>query len=178
MWPPTFAGGASSSSPRPPEEKAETEKVIPIFLDRGVDETVPVPKALIGKVVGKRGSTIAEIRSESGAWKVDATDQSSDPCLVKVCGTADAVRKARRLINDLVENPFEKHAGSDFAEISQGKIGRIIGPKGAQVNEIEKQTGTKIDIDYEREPCRVYIQGSAEAVKTAKRIMEQICNEK
>jgi len=182
MWPAAFGGGASSSRPGPSstlaEEKAEKEEDIPIFLDRGVEESVPVPRALIGKVVGKRGSTIAEVRASSGAWKVDATDQSSDPVMIKVCGTADAVKKARKIINELVENPFEKHADSDYVEISQGKIGRIIGPKGAQVNEIEKQTGTKIDIDYEREPCKVYIQGSAEAVKIAKQVMEQICKEK
>lgn len=147
---------------------------MPIYIDPGVEEIVAVPRAVLGKVVGKRGATIAEIRERSGAWKVDARDQSSDPCQVKLGGTPDAVRRAREIIVELVGSQNVKHAGAEYIEISQGRIGRVIGPKGAQVNEIEAQTNTKIDIDYEREPCRVYILGHENAVNLAKRVLLEV----
>lgn len=151
--------------------KEEPPEDVPIFLEPAVEECVPVPKALLGKVIGKQAQTIIEIREKSGAFKVDARDQTSDPCQVKVAGTAEAVKKAKELILDLVENTKNKHAGSDFVEIPRAKIGMVIGLKGAQVNEIQNQTGTKIDVDFDNDPCKCYIKGSADNVYSAKQVL-------
>lgn len=144
---------------------------MPIFLEPSVEEFVPVPKALLGKVIGKQAQTIIEIREKSGAFKVDARDQSTDPCMVKVAGTAEAVKKAKELIMELVESTKNKHAGSEYVEIPRAKIGMVIGLKGAQVNEIQIQTGTKIDVDFEVDPCRCYIKGQADNVERAKQVL-------
>lgn len=157
-WPaqsgPMEQGGSTGSdgawSPREEEEDAPRETV-PIFLEPAVEEFVPVPKALLGKVIGKQAQTIIEIREKSGAFKVDARDQASDPCQVKVAGTAEAVKKARELIMELVDSTNHKHAESEYVEIPRTKIGMVIGLKGAQVNEIQTQTGTKIDVDFEND---------------------------
>lgn len=77
--------------------KEEPPEDVPIFLEPAVEECVPVPKALLGKVIGKQAQTIIEIREKSGAFKVDARDQTSDPCQVKVAGTAEAVKKSKRV---------------------------------------------------------------------------------
>lgn len=170
----------SLPGPLPSQTQAnqpKPEKQISIFLDPGVEECVAVPKSLVGRVIGKRGSTIAEVREKSGAWKVDAHDQSSDPCQIKVMGTAEAVKKARELILELIRPMPERFRGAVYVNISQGKIGKVIGIKGAQVNEIEVRTSTKIDIDYEREPCRVYISGSDACVKCAQEILLSIAKE-
>jgi len=144
---------------------------VPIFLEPAVEEFVPVPKALLGKVIGKQAQTIIEIREKSGAFKVDARDQSTDPCQVKVAGTAEAVRKARALIMEMVESTKNKHAGSDFVEIPRAKIGMVIGLKGSQVNEIQHQTNTKIDVDFEADPCKCYIKGEPDSVERAKKVL-------
>merc|ERR1712018_766761 len=105
----------------PPED-------VPIFLEPAVEEEVPVPKALLGKVIGKQASTIIEIREKSGCFKVDARDQTSDPCMVKVAGRAESVQKARELINELIESTrYNKLAGTDFVEIPKAKVGMVIG---------------------------------------------------
>lgn len=164
-------GTWGSELSRETKEEPPEDGEVPIFLEPAIEEIVPVPKALLGKVIGKQAQTIIEIREKSGAFKVDARDQTSDPCLVKVAGTAEAVRKAKELIMDLVENTKNKHAGSEYVEIPRAKIGMVIGLKGAQVNEIQNQTGTKIDVDFEVDPCRCYIKGPQASAERAKEVL-------
>merc|ERR1719150_3517703 len=47
----------------------------------------------------------------------------------------------------------------------------VIGLKGSQVNEIQGQTGTKIDVDFDSDPCKCYIKGEPDAVERAKRVL-------
>lgn len=160
---------AASSTWGPSEDRPD--EPVPIFLEPAVEELVPVPKALLGKVIGKQAQTIIEIREKSGAFKVDARDQSSDPCQVKVAGTAEAVAKARELILELVESAKDRHVGSTYVEIPRSKIGMVIGLKGAQVNEIQMHTGTKIDVDFTMDPCRCYVKGPDDNVERAKQVL-------
>mmetsp|Transcript_5363 Transcript_5363/g.16566 ORF Transcript_5363/g.16566 Transcript_5363/m.16566 type:complete len:364 (-) Transcript_5363:116-1207(-) len=168
-------GGSDHGAPSAGEVEVRREEPppddIPIFLEPAVEETVPVPKALLGKVIGKQAQTIIEIRKKSGAFKVDARDQTSDPCLVKVAGTADAVKKARDLIQELLESTKTRHEGSEYVEVPRAKIGMLIGLRGSQVNEIQQDTGTKIDVDFDTDPCRCYIKGAPENVANAKRVL-------
>merc|ERR1712151_56906 len=64
-----------------------------------------------------------------------------------------------------------KHEGSEYVEIPRAKIGMVIGLKGAQVNEIQIQTGTKIDFDFDLDPCRCYVKGPTDAVAQAKKVL-------
>lgn len=144
---------------------------VPVFLEPAIEEYVPVPKALLGKVIGKQAQTIIEIREKSGAFKVDARDQTSDPCMVKIAGTAEAVKKAKFLIMELLESTKSKHTTSDYVEIPRAKIGMVIGLRGAQVNEIQNQTRTKIDVDFEADPCKCYIKGDPDNVDRAKKVL-------
>jgi len=154
-----------------PAARKEPPSDVPIFLEPAIEEYVPVPKALLGKVIGKQAQTIIEIREKSGAFKVDARDQSTDPCQVKIAGTAEAVKKARALIMEMLDSTKLKHHGSDFVEIPRAKIGMVIGLKGAQVNEIQTQTNTKIDVDFETDPCKCYIKGERDCVDRAKKVL-------
>ncbi|CAJ1384249.1 unnamed protein product [Effrenium voratum] len=149
---------------KPPED-------VPIFLEPSVEDEVAVPKALLGKVIGKQAATIIEIREKSGAFKVDARDQTSDPCMVKVAGTAEAVTKAKELILELIDQTKSKHQSSHYVEIPRSKIGMVIGLKGAQVNEVQQQTHTKIDVDFDTDPCKCYIKGDADNVDRAKKVL-------
>merc|ERR1711971_1508793 len=53
-------------------------------------------------------------------------------------------------------------------EVPLDKIGLVMGEKGSQVNRIQQDTGTKIDVDFKSDPCKVYISGSDENVMEAK----------
>lgn len=175
-WPP---GGENRGSMGSDEgwavaERDEEEKPpedVPIFLEPSVEDEVAVPKALLGKVIGKQAATIIEIREKSGAFKVDARDQTADPCMVKVAGTAEAVKKAKELILELIDQTKSKHQSSHYVEIPRSKIGMVIGLKGAQVNEVQQQTNTKIDVDFDTDPCKCYIKGDADNVDRAKKVL-------
>jgi len=168
---PPFDGWGRKDDRDEPPVGPDGDDDVPIFLEPAIEEFVPVPKALLGKVIGKGAQTIIEIREKSGAFKVDARDQSSDPCQVKIAGTAEAVKKAKALIAELLETTKSKHASSEFVEIPRAKIGMVIGLKGSQVNEIQTQTGTKIDVDFEADPCKCYIKGTEDAVARAKKVL-------
>lgn len=167
-----FEGWGDSRGDDRSSRQKEPPGDVPIFLEPAVEEYVPVPKALLGKVIGKQAQTIIEIREKSGAFKVDARDQTTDPCQVKVAGTAEAVKKARALIMEMIDSTKNKHHGSsDFVEIPRAKIGMVIGLKGAQVNEIQAQTNTKIDVDFESDPCKCFIKGEQDSVDRAKKVL-------
>ncbi|CAJ1337002.1 unnamed protein product [Effrenium voratum] len=180
-WSSAYYGGlyawpAPSGSTQGQPDRVDRPSV-QTFLDEGVEEIVEVPRSAMARVIGKKGRTIAEVRSKSGAWKVDARDQSKDPCEVKLQGPPEAVQKAKELIHELLKPLSERHAGAQFVDISQGQIGKIIGAKGARVQEIELQTGVKIDVDYSCAPCRAYLMGSDSEVSVAKRLLLEIANE-
>jgi rRNA processing protein Krr1/Pno1 len=133
-----------------------------------------VPKALLGKVIGKQASTIIEIREKSGCYRVDARDQTSDPCQVKVAGTAGAVRMAKALIAELLAQTKKVNDGATVVEVPRAQIGKVMGMKGAQVGQIQKDTNTKIDFDFESDPCKCFIKGEPNGIERAKKFIQTI----
>lgn len=150
-----------------PEESWKKPSEDPVFFGRAVEEEVPVPKALIGKIIGKRAATILDIREKSGAYKIDAQDQSQDPCMVKVAGTAAAVEKAKQMIFQLLKETERRFQGCDFVEFPRAQI-----PKGWQLNAAQQQTQTKIDLDLSSgDLCKCYIRGEPKRVESAKAML-------
>ncbi|CAK0796845.1 unnamed protein product [Prorocentrum cordatum] len=47
----------------------------------------------------------------------------------------------------------------------------VIGLKGSQVNQIQQDTGTKIDVDFDTDPCKCFLKGEPSAVEAAKKIL-------
>merc|ERR1719221_2048503 len=71
----------------------------------------------------------------------------------------------------MLETTKNKHTGSEYVEIPRAKIGMVIGLKGAQVNDIQNQTDTKIDVDFDSDPCKCYIKGLDQNVERAKKVL-------
>ena len=65
------------------------------------EQFVPVPKHLIGSVIGKKGSTIKPIKMQSGA-RITTQDQADAGQHVgfMVCGTQKQINCAVKLINE------------------------------------------------------------------------------
>merc|ERR1711957_377133 len=72
---------------------------------------------------------------------------------------------------ELLESTKNINSDSEYVEIPKAKIGMVIGLKGSQVNEIQVQTGTKIDVDFETDPCKCYIKGGPDGVAQAQKVL-------
>ena len=68
---------------------------------KGREQFVPVPKHLIGSVIGKKGSTIKQIKIQSGAriTTQDRADAGQDVGFM-VYGTQEQINCAVKLINE------------------------------------------------------------------------------
>merc|ERR1719221_2416350 len=69
-----------------------SEKLAQAVLEPLQEAIIDVPRNYIAKVIGKGGQQICVIRKHSGA-QVDARQQTTDPCPVRVLGTAQAIEK-------------------------------------------------------------------------------------
>jgi len=98
-------------------------------------------RSVVGKAVGKGGSTIASIRNKTGTWiTIDSTTAE-----VTITGNAVAVEEAASLVQQAVKGVERR-----FVLSGQNKrkvIGKAIGKNGATLASIKKKTGTWITID-------------------------------
>jgi predicted RNA-binding protein YlqC (UPF0109 family) len=58
--------------------------------------TIPCPKSMVGRVIGKGGETIKALQHYSGA--MIQIDQSNDPTQVTIAGSASAVSLAANMV--------------------------------------------------------------------------------
>ena len=84
----------------------EKEGGVVASIDAKVDDEIilNIPKRMVGKIIGKGGSMIREIRDTSGA-KVDIKEENQDDqCNVIICGTKEQRDKAIKMVGDLNNN--------------------------------------------------------------------------
>jgi rRNA processing protein Krr1/Pno1 len=141
-----------------------------------ITEDLEVPGSAAGVIIGIRGAKITEIRERSGA-KVHV-DKEAARCMVNIIGNPEQVRRARAMIQQLVD---ESASGSGnqrnqaiYVPISM--IGHIIGKDGETLRHLQAKSAAKIQINAkdQKDPCRVNIGGSCEAVSHARRLIFEI----
>ncbi|CAK0882800.1 unnamed protein product, partial [Prorocentrum cordatum] len=163
-----FAGVGSEQELAQALFEERSEQLLSRTLEPLREAIIDVPRSCIAKVIGKGGQQICIIRRGSGA-QVDARQQHSDPCPVRVFGSAQAIEKARDMIWDLVE--LANLRSGTVLYITRAKIGKVIGIRGAQIKEIQATTGAKVDVDKDVDPCKVIIGGDPDKVEHAKRLV-------
>jgi len=141
-----------------------------------VEGVVDLPKHATGKIIGTKGSQIAEIRSRSGA-QVDV-DKSTSSCRVRLVGTQQQVDNARAIIAQLmlpVAGGGQEGTSGEYLEIPKGSVGRVIGAGGARIQELQERSGAKIDIDR-TQPDRILVRfaGFPENVAAAKTMVAEV----
>eukprot|EP00928_Gymnodinium_smaydae_P013483 TRINITY_DN14915_c0_g1_i1.p1 TRINITY_DN14915_c0_g1~~TRINITY_DN14915_c0_g1_i1.p1 ORF type:complete len:643 (-),score=91.24 TRINITY_DN14915_c0_g1_i1:152-2080(-) len=138
-------------------------------------EVIYVPKKSVAKVIGKGGSTIASLGKRTDTT-VDARDQTSDPCRVRVTGTAQNIQKVRRMISSLLAQA-DSYESAVVLDIPSIKIGKVIGPRGAQIQDIQERTGAKLDVEKDFDPCKLSIRGDEKSIQEAKAIVQKLIME-
>ncbi|CAK9302833.1 unnamed protein product [Gordionus sp. m RMFG-2023] len=127
---------------------------------RGETETVflYIPYASVGAIIGTKGSNIRNVKNQSGAQIIISPPEKADDALSKarkvtIIGTPEAQWKAQFHIFEKIQN--EGFAGMDEVSLTcqifvpTPLVGRIIGRKGQNVQELQKLTGASINVSEE-----------------------------
>eukprot|EP00930_Biecheleria_cincta_P044570 TRINITY_DN3066_c0_g1_i1.p1 TRINITY_DN3066_c0_g1~~TRINITY_DN3066_c0_g1_i1.p1 ORF type:complete len:671 (-),score=114.79 TRINITY_DN3066_c0_g1_i1:42-2054(-) len=140
------------------------------------EQTMEVPKAMVGRIIGKGGQTITDMEKESGARiKVNSTDNSAT---VTIRGTHDQVVCAMDSITACIEDKADASTGpdavEDVIELPVQDYGRVIGTAGGRINDVRDRTRATIQVSKDEDHCRVRLKGSEEQVQRAKDLVLQL----
>ena len=151
-----------------------------------VEATLKYSPEQKGTLLGKGGSTINRISTESGA-QLDLGKDSD--CTVRIHGLAPAVAKAKDLLEELL---FLKAACVQMLEIPVDVVDAVMGKGGANVRRL--QSTHKVSIDWMRtpgkkpglaanrsdnEPAKVKVRGSIDGVAaTVREVTETLDRER
>jgi len=112
----------------------------------------------IGLIIGKGGETIKSLQERSGCKMVLFQDgpyaQASEKPL-RLSGEQSAVMYAKQLVSDLLTSKeLEAATTSNYKEVKVPKecVGMIIGAKGANIQQIQADTGCKLQFKNEEGP--------------------------
>jgi len=116
-----------------------------------------IPNNYIGKLIGKGGETVKQIRKDSGGANVQFADASqrgfSRLQVVSLSGDEDQVSNACcEIIKKMEELSDGKNPGLTFL-IPRSYCGMFIGAKGSNIKEIEKGSG--VDINVSKVPIQL-----------------------
>lgn len=139
-------------------------------------EEVPVPRNLVGVVIGKGGEMIKKIQADTGARVQFKPDDGGGPDMMcNITGGPDQVQSAMAMIQDLVENAMQRqngpggmgggggrgrgpnmndgHGGGSFGggdgtmmNVPTEKCGIIIGKGGESIRELIAITGAHVEL--------------------------------
>jgi polyribonucleotide nucleotidyltransferase len=118
--------------------------------DDFVEEVIDVHRSKHGRIIGKGGSKMKQVQSESGAH-VTIPKQTLNSDKITLKGRREAVDKAKQLILDLVKGDGESEGGDESKmstklQVPKDKHRLIIGRGGATVNEIRDECNVEIVI--------------------------------
>jgi len=173
----TEAGQESSASPDFSADPTTPEA----HERRQRRETVPCPQSLVGRLIGKQGETIKDLQRRSGARiQIDQNFPEGHPRLVTIEGDAQSVQSGVELVTALIGNsPAAIGLAGNLAtfECPKNLVGRVIGKGGETINELQRRSGARIQIEQrvpEGQPCIIELQGDEASVQEAIRLTQEV----
>lgn len=151
--------------------------------DGGGSVRLTIPRNLVGRVIGKRGSTINALRERTGAV-IEVTKDDHGVGTVALSGSPTAVRDAREEIEDITAEELPVSAPQALAgsmeevlvlRVPARRVGKVIGSSGAVIQSIRQQTGASIGLQKEADGTGTCtLRGQMEAMRAAKSLIERI----
>lgn len=138
------------------------------------DENLVIEKVTvnnIGRLIGKSGATINEIRTLSGAT-IAIPEKGSNSNKVVVKGSADEVQNAISMIKQEVGDD-ESNAPAYSTTIVVNNIGRLIGTGGKTIQSLTRD-GVKIDTPKQRKGAGNVVKVSGPSKEAVDKIIEEI----
>jgi len=105
-----------------------------------------IPPAKVKDVLGVKGRNIKAIKSQSGIHKIAIMDRS-DPAIVTVTGSAEAIEKAKSMVLAICSGD-QTVIGNvvDTMEIDQKMVSKFIGPKGQVITQLKEMSGAYLEV--------------------------------
>jgi len=142
-----------------------------------------VPRHLVGRLIGKRGQTIKELREQTGAVIEIAKDDDGIGS-VTLSGAPGRVQEARALIEELIEEELPIEVQQTLSRmldevvvisIPKSRVGKLIGSRGAVIQSLRQQSGATIDLQKDASgSASCTLRGSVEEMRAARQAIEQI----
>ncbi|CAK0882692.1 unnamed protein product [Prorocentrum cordatum] len=147
------------------------------------EAVIELPLEMAGRIIGSRGSNIAEIRQQSGAHV--SVDKLDNCCQVRISGTPEQIDVAQGMVRKTANFASERppppppRAPSrleDELQVPHSMMGKIIGKGGETVMQMQRDSGCKIDIS-KATPGIIRLSGTYEEIAIAKRIISDIVDQ-
>lgn len=144
------------------------------------DEHIEFPLSAAGRIIGSRGAQISEVRLRSGAQiKVEKLE---DCCRVYLSGTSEQVDRAKQMVKALAEDNQllggRRAEAEETVEIPQTMVGRVIGRGGETIQRLQRDSGAKIDVNSQQDPCPIRLSGTRDAVYRAQYMIREVIDGK
>ena len=182
-------------------KKAKTDENTVVGLDKdsgissdfdidgmgGEKDMIEIAPDKVAHVIGSKGAIIQELQARTGA-KI-YVNQEFPPGVnrqVLISGSPAQVKTARELVNLILANgPTAIHENSlgggptleIVIECPQSQVGKMIGPGGTTIKDLQAKSGAKIQIDQDFPdgvPRKIRVAGTQTAVTTATQLISVI----
>ena len=114
-------------------------------------------------LIGKGGSTINKIISETGA-EIKVGGKKGEPSSIVIRGELKQQEAAKKIVRELL---YEHHRGTATLQVPSNFVGAVIGRGGSNLATVSEETGAKIDLKRGKELSTLYIRGSPESIDKA-----------
>ncbi|KAF7657057.1 hypothetical protein LDENG_00032450 [Lucifuga dentata] len=154
-----------------------------------VTEEYRVPDSMVGLIIGRGGEQINKIQQDSGCKVQIAHDNAGlSERNVSLTGTADAIQKAKSLIDEIVSRGHEGSTNGQAGSMQEiiipaGKAGLIIGKGGETIKQLQERAGVKMILIQDGsqppnidKPLRII--GDPYKVQQAKEMVNEILRER
>jgi rRNA processing protein Krr1/Pno1 len=148
--------------------------------------TIPIPRNIVGLIIGRHGDTIRDIAIKSGAKLNVLQNSNTDTnAPISISGEQAAIDKARALIDELISNSQKQNQGvpnnanivTRHMPVHKDLVGLVIGKKGETIRLLAEQTGCKVFVDQTEIPGtnqkNVNITGPASTIDHCQRLIEE-----
>ena len=121
-------------------------------------QTLHVPNAYVGAVIGAQGTKIAQLQRVSQAH-IGIEKEQNDPRAITVSGPASAVARAVTMLNEVLDAEKLRMAGGGAASRPPGahtveivalssRCGVVIGRGGENIRELQARSGARVQVTF------------------------------
>ncbi|KAK9814912.1 hypothetical protein WJX73_001792 [Symbiochloris irregularis] len=139
-------------------------------------DSVDIPAAMVGKLIGKGGETIKNLQYSTGTKvQIDHQTPGDTKRVTIFAASRESIDNCKRQVEQIVADETTDH--SRTVECPQGIVGRIIGRGGETIRALQQASQAHIVVDQnfpEGHPRRVIVSGRQDAVERAEKMIKEL----